>query len=152
MKMTRFKKPNISFLMLILTVVLAGPLWAEPNTKIVVKSVLASQGSEYMDPRLSSLTEELRSIFRYSSYELLSEDHMDLAMKETGTVSLPGDRVLKITPVKIAGDRVELQLVILKKEKEIFQTVSQLLNHSSIIVGGPKYKDGYLLFNISASF
>jgi hypothetical protein len=77
---------------------------------------------------------------------------MDLAMKETGTVSLPGDRVLKITPVKIEGDRVELQLMILKKEKEIFQTVSQLLNHSSIIVGGPKYKDGYLLFNISASF
>ncbi|UCD86899.1 MAG: hypothetical protein JSV01_03765 [Desulfobacterales bacterium] len=150
--MMRFKKLNISFLLLILMGVLAGPLWAEHNTKIVVKAVLASQGSEYMDPRLSSLTEELQSVFRYSSYRLLSENRMELAMRETGTVSLPEDRVLKITPLQITGNRVELLLVILKKKKEVFQTVSQLLNHSSIIVGGPKYKDGYLLFNISASF
>jgi hypothetical protein len=151
MKMMRFKKLNISFLLLILMGVLADPLWAD-DTKIVVKAVLASQGSEYMDPRLASLTQELQSVFRYSSYRLLSENRMELAMRETGKVSLPEDRVLKITPLQITGNRVELQLVILKKKKEIFQTVSQLLNNSSIIVGGPKYKDGYLLFNIFASF
>lgn len=148
----RFKKLNISFLVLILMGLSADPLWAENNTEIVVKAVLASQGSEYMDPRLSSLTQELQSVFRYSSYRLLSENRMRLSMRETGKVSLPEGRVLKITPLQVAGNRVELQLVILKKNKEIFQTVSQLLNKSSIIVGGPKYKDGYLLFNIFASF
>ena len=147
-----FKKLKISCLLLILTVALAGPVWAERNINIVVKAVLASQGPEYFDPRLSALTKELQSVFRYSSYRLLSENRMDLAMRETGMVSLPGDRVLKITPMQITGNRVELQLVILKKKKEIFQTVSQLLNHSSIVVGGPQYKDGYLLFYISTSF
>jgi hypothetical protein len=150
--MMKFKKLNIALMVPILMGMLADPLWADNNTEIVVKAVLASQGSEYMDPRLSSLTEELQSVFRYSSYRLLSENRLRLAMRETGKVSLPEGRVLKITPLQIAGNRVELQLVILKKKKEIFQTVSQLLNKGSIIVGGPKYKDGYLLFNIFASF
>ncbi|MBN1841944.1 MAG: hypothetical protein JW883_06645 [Deltaproteobacteria bacterium] len=73
-------------------------------------------------------------------------------MKETGTVSLPGNRLLKITPMGARGNRVELRLVIMKRKKEIFETVIELLNHGSIIVGGPKYKDGSLLFNISTSF
>jgi hypothetical protein len=52
----------------------------------------------------------------------------------------------------VTGNRVELQLVISRNKNQIFQTMIQLLNHGSIIVGGPKYEDGYLLFNISTSF
>ena len=146
------KKFNIAFLLLIVVGVVAGTSWAERHIDIVVKTVLASQDSEYSDPRLSTLIEELQSVFRYSSYRLLSQDPVGLSMKETGVVPLPGNRLLKITPIRVAGHRVELQLVIFKKKKQIFQTVIQLLNHGSIIVGGPKYKNGYLLFNISASF
>jgi hypothetical protein len=131
---------------------LAVPVQAKQNVDIVVKTILASQESEYLDPRLSSLVEELRSVFKYSSYRLLSEDSTNLGMGETCEVSLPGKRILKVMPVQVTGDRVELQLVILKKKKEIFQTVVKLRNKSSLTVGGPEYEDGYLLFNISASF
>jgi hypothetical protein len=119
---------------------------------IVVKTILASQGPEYLDPRLSSLVEELRSVFKYSSYRLLSKDSSNLGMGETCEVSLPGKRILKITPVQVAGDRVKLKLVILKKKQNIFQTVVKLRNKSSLTVGGPQYEDGYLLFNIFTSF
>jgi hypothetical protein len=131
---------------------LAMPAQAKQNVDIVARTILASQGPEYLDPRLSSLLEELRSVFRYSSYRLLSEDSTNLGMGETCEVSLPGKRILKITPVQVTGDRVKLQLVILKKKKEIFQTVVKLRNKSSLTVGGPEYEDGYLLFNISTSF
>jgi len=125
---------------------------AGPRVAIVVKTVLASNGSKFLDPRLSTLIKELQTVFRYTSYRLLSENPINLGIKETGTVALEGNRSLKITPLRIKGSRVELRLVILKKRKQIFQTVIQLLNNSSIIVGGPTYKDGYLLFNISSSF
>ena len=148
----KFKKLSVFFFLVILMGMVAGPVWAESNIDIAVKAVLASQGSEYLDPKLSDLVDELKSVFRYSSYRLLSEKRLNLALKETGMVSLPGERILKIRPSQITGNRVELELVIFKKKKEIFQTITQLLNKSSIIVGGPKYKDGYLLFNISASF
>jgi len=147
-----FKSLSILVLIAVVAGGLAGAVWAKDDIAVDVKTVLASQESEYSDPKLSSLIRELQSIFRYSSYRLLSEDHVGLSMKETGTVSLPGNRVLEITPLQIEGDRMELKLVILKKKKEMFQTIIKLLNHRSLTVGGPKYKDGFLLFNISTSF
>ncbi|MBW1859026.1 MAG: hypothetical protein JRI70_02870 [Deltaproteobacteria bacterium] len=143
---------HVLFVLSIVACLLVTPAKAGQNVDIVVKTILASQGPEFLDPRLSTLVEELRSVFRYSSYRLLSEDSTNLGMGETCQVSLPGKRILKVTPVQVAGDRVELQLVILKKKEEIFQTVVKLLNKSSLTVGGPEYEDGYLLFNISASF
>ena len=145
-------KLNLWFLVFILIGIAAGPARGERPIRIVVETVLASQGSPYLDPRLSDLIEELKSVFRYSSYRLLSQTPMDIRVGKTDMASLPGNRILKITPTKVAGNRVELQLVILKKKSQIFQTTIQLLNHGSIIVGGPKYKDGTLLFNISSSF
>ncbi|MDY6836745.1 MAG: hypothetical protein SWH78_02115 [Thermodesulfobacteriota bacterium] len=146
------KRLNYLVLLVIIGAIWPVALWARGNIAIDVKTVLASQKSEDLDPRLSSLVKELQSVFRYSSYRLLGEDRVDLTMKETGTVFLPGNRVLKMTPMKIAGDRIELKLVILKKKKQIFETLIKLLNHTSLTVGGPKHQDGVLLFNISASF
>ena len=148
------KRLNALYLGVTIAIVatLSAPAWAAGNINVAVQTVLASQGSEFIDPDLSDLAKELQSLFRYSSYRLLSKDLLSLNARDTGTVSLPGKRVLKITPTGVQGKRVELQLVILKKKKQIFETVIQLLNKGSIIVGGPKHKDGSLLFNISASF
>jgi hypothetical protein len=143
---------HVLFVLPIVACLLVVPVKADQNVDIVVKTILASQEPGYLDPRLASLVEELRSVFKYSSYRLLSEDSTNLGMGETSEVSLPGKRVLKVTPVQVTGDRVELQLVILKKKKNIFQTVVKLRNKSSLTVGGPEYEDGYLLFNISAEF
>ncbi len=149
MKFKKFLKP---LLLAVLITSLSTPLWAGPKINIVVKTVLASQDAEYTDPRLSSLIRELKSVFRYSSYRLLSQDSMNPSIGETDSVSLPGNRVLRVTPVGIKGNRVEFRLEILKNRQQIFQTVFKLLNRSSITVGGPKHKKGYLLFNISGSF
>ncbi|MDM8551667.1 hypothetical protein QUF72_16390 [Desulfobacterales bacterium HSG2] len=138
--------------MAVLTGGLAEPVRSEHKINIVIKTVLASQGDKFADPRLSDLIRELESVFKYSSYRLLSRNSMNLRMKETGTALLPEDRVLKITLLKIKGDRASLRLEISKKNRQIFQTVIQLLNKGAITVGGPKYKGGYLLFNISNSF
>jgi len=144
-------------LLLLLTVTLfawpTGLIWAgEPVVKIVVKTVLASQDSASVDPRISVLTRKLQSVFRYSSYRLISEESTHLRIGETGTVSLPGDRMLKVTPVRIIANRAELQLLIFKKERQIIKTRIQVLNHSSITVGGPEHKGGFLLFDIFNSF
>ena len=125
---------------------------AEPTVKIVVKTVLASQDSTPVDPRISALTQKLQSVFRYSSYRLISEKKMHLRIGKTGTVSLPGDRMLKITPLRITGNRADLQLLIFKQERQIIKSRIQVLNHGSITVGGPEHKGGFLLFDIFNSF
>ena len=112
----------------------------------------SSQQAGSVDPHLQGLTRELQSVFRYASYTLLSEKSTTLKLKNAGSVSLPGGRVMRITPQGLSGNRVTLKLEIHKGKRQIFQTVIQLLNKSSLTVGGPKHKGGYLLFNISASF
>ena len=136
-------------------VVFAGlghPAEAKDRVDIAVITILASQDSNYIDPGLSSTIRELQRVFRYSSYRLISRDRLRLALTQTGSVSLPGGRRLQITPASIQGNRVGLQLGIFKNRQQIFRTTVQLRNRSSMTVGGPKHKGGYLLFNISSSF
>ena len=143
------------FLPLLLAALMSGltcPAWAETRINIVIKTILASNNSTLIDPGISTLAQKLQSVFRYSSYRLLTQDRMDLGMGETGTVSLPGNRKMKITPVRIMGNRVELQLLIFKKKRQVIQSTIQILNHGSITVGGPEHKGGYLLFDIFNSF
>ena len=145
-------KKIITMAAVTLIALIAVRAWAQPPIRIDVKTVLASKGKNYVDPRLSRMVGELKSVFNYSSYELLSENSMRKKMGETGTISLPGRRVLQITPMEIGGKRVKLKLVILNKKRQDFQTVIQLLNRSSLTVGGPQHQGGYLLFNIACSF
>jgi len=147
---------NKILLLLLMATLLSAPVGQvradEPAVKIVVRTVLASQDSTLVDSRISALTRKLQSVFRYSSYRLISEEKMRLHIGETGTVALPGDRRLKITPLRVTGNRAELQLLIFKKESQVIKTRIQVLNHGSITVGGPAHKGGFLLFDISNSF
>ncbi len=148
-------KAGKRFLLFFLLFSTLGPLsqvWAGPTIHINIKTLLASQNAGPSSPQIKSLTEEYRSVLRYSSYKLLSQNRLNLKLNESGRVSLPGNRIMKITPKGITGNRVSLKLEIYKKNRKIFQTVVQLRNKSSITVGGPKYRGGNLLFNIFNSF
>lgn len=143
---------RVSILLLVASAVAAASPATAAQLSIVAKTVLASNEGNQMDPGLGPLLGELRSVFRYSSYRLLSQNRLGLAIHQTGTVSLPGRHTLQIVPNGIAGNRVELQLSILKNGNRTFNTVVQLRNQASVTVGGPKHEGGFLLFNIFASF
>lgn len=147
----RFKKLSLLLLFLFISIPVSFA-WAGSEINVAVKTVLASQESNFFDPRLSDLIEELQSVFRYTSYRLLSQDRLTIGMKKTGKVMLPGNRVLEITPMGIRGNRAELRLVIMRKKQQIFQTMIKLRNGGSITLGGPRHKKGYLLFNIANFF
>ncbi len=141
-----------TLLAIVLVAGLCVPAEAKDRVDISVITILASQDSNFIDPSLSSTVRELRAVFRYSSYRLISRNRLRLNLKETGTISLPGGRLLRITPSNIRSNRVELRLSIFKSRQQIFRTTVQLRNRSSMTVGGPKHKGGYLLLNISSSF
>lgn len=125
---------------------------ADSTVGIDVKTILASNEGGDIDPRLRDLVRELKSVFRYSSYQLLSRDSLNLRLDRSERISLPGRRMMSITLKGISGRRATLQLEIYKGNSQIFQTVIQLRNESSVTVGGPEYRGGYLLFNIYNSF
>jgi hypothetical protein len=142
----------LPFLGLLLIGTAVSPSSAQVSIDIDVKTVLASNDTSYGDPQIPELTQKLKSVFRYSSYRLLSRNRLVLKTNETGEVSLPGKREMKIRPVRILGDRAELELLILKKKRQVIQSRVQIINRGSIVLGGPQYKGGYLLFEIFISF
>ncbi len=126
---------------------------AGPRVQIGVKTILASNGKRFVDPSLSRpLIKELTSVFRYTSYRLISGSQMNLQVGQTGRARLAGKRTLRVTPIGIRGNRAQLRLEIYKKKRRMFQTNIQLRNHDSIIVGGPRHKNGVLLFKVSNRF
>ena len=114
-----------------------------------VRVIHASQGQKHIDPGLKDLAEELGSVFKYTSYKLIKTKTMNLGDNQKGSVKLPGKRSLVVTPVKISGKKIKYQIGIFKSGEQIFKTQILLNNKRSITIGGPKFKKGYLLFNIS---
>jgi hypothetical protein len=138
--------------------ILFGAIWltvsmvaapAQAQIRIEITTILASQGGgAKVDTDLAPFVKELESVFRYDSYQSLGTDRMSLELNQTGTAGLPGDRQLKVTPLNIQADRIEMSLEIFKKGNQIFNTRVRLRNRSSIVVGGPQHQGGYLLFRI----
>ena len=125
---------------------------AKDRCRIRVDTILASRNGSGVDAQLKRHVGELQSMFNYTSYRLLSSESLNLKAGQSGTVSLPGSRRLKITPQKIRGSRADIALTMMKKKRTVFQTQIQLLNHGSLFVGGPTYKNGNLIFKISGSY
>ena len=130
----------------------ADEAWSGTTIDLSVKTILASQKPGRSDPILKSFTNGVKDVFGYSSYKLLSRNNLKLNQRNAGTISLPGNRSMKITSKGISGGRVTLQVEMFRNNRQIFQTVVRLLNDSEVTVGGPKHEDGNLLINIFASF
>ncbi|MCP4022546.1 MAG: hypothetical protein GY729_11955 [Desulfobacteraceae bacterium] len=119
------------------------------NVNTGVRVIHASSGPQFIDPGLRDIVPELKSVFRYTSYRLIKQKSMNLNRNQQGKVNLPGNRTLVVTPTKIKGKRIQYSININKAGQRIFNTQVSLKNNSSITIGGPKFKKGYLLFNIS---
>jgi len=129
-----------------------GSLLAKESCRISVDTILAARNDAIVDPQLKRYIGELQSMFNYTSYRLLSSESLNLNVGQSGMVSLPGDRRLKITPHKIHGNRADIALQMMKQKRTVFETQIQLLNRGSLFVGGPSYKNGNLIFKISSAY
>lgn len=127
------------------------PAAAKGTVLTDIKVIHASTQSSHVDPGLSSIIHELESVFKYTSYKLMKNETLTLKFGQKGQVKLPDKRVLEVLPSGMEGKRIRYQIQIKKINKTIFKTQVLLKNNSSITIGGPKFKKGTLLFNISGS-
>ena len=131
---------------------LPGGAGAQNRTLLVIKTVLASQGPSYLDPKLTHQVQEFQSLFRYSAYRLLHVTKLVLPIRQSTSTRLPGNRFLKISADGISGNRIALGIDMFRRKQLVFHTAIRLMNHGSITLGGALHEGGVLLLNISASF
>lgn len=129
------------------------PAFAKSQVLTDIKVIHASTktGANIVDPALKPIISELKSVFKYTSYKLLNEQRLNLSFNRKGMVNLPGNRTMIIMPTDMQGKRIQYQINIQKNQRPVFQTRVLLNNNSSITIGGPQFKNGVLLFNISGS-
>ncbi len=128
------------------------PVFANNTVSTDVKVILASTGDQEFDPGLEGIIHELQSVFKYTSYRLLSNQRFTLQFNQAGLVNLPGDRTLIVRPSEMDGKRIQYHIDIQKSSRSIFQTQVLLKDKSSITIGGPQLDDDVLLINIFGRF
>ncbi|MBI9089636.1 MAG: hypothetical protein JEZ12_10505 [Desulfobacterium sp.] len=143
----------LKFLMILFVAVLLfpGDLLAGASVRTGIRVIHASSNAVHVDPGLRDIEPELKSVFKYTSYTLLKQTAMDLAPGTQGRVRLPGGRTLEVVPLDLTGRRIKYRIAIFKQGARVFGTEVLLRNRGSITIGGPRFKNGYLLFNISGT-
>ncbi len=147
--MIRTLKPLVIFFAIAL--LLPGELLAGASVRTGIRVIHASSDAVHVDPGLRDIGPELESVFRYTSYTLLKQTSMDLVPGNQGRVRLPGGRTLEVEPLDLKGRRIKYRIAIFKQGARVFGTEVLLRNRGSITIGGPRFKNGYLLFNISGT-
>ncbi len=149
--MFKFSKPIAVLTGIFCFCFIAQPALGISQVLTDVKVIHASTDSTQVDPGLTKIITELKSVFKYTSYRLLKEKKLDQHFNKKGKINLPGKRTLVITPTNMDGKRIRYQINIQKNNRSIFQTKVSLKKNKSVTIGGPQYKKGVLLFNISGS-
>lgn len=141
--------PAIALIALLLFAQIA---MASPDAPVAIDVgvVVASHEGPTMDPALSSIRNQLQSMFNYSSYRMVDRLNRTLSVGETGDFGLPGGRSMRVTPVPSKGNKVRLAVQVMEAERNLLTTTLGLSRGGMVIVGGPSYQKGVLILIISA--
>ncbi len=116
-----------------------------------INVIHASTLSGGSDPGLEHIIHELNSVFKYTSYKLITSRRLMLNENQEGLVPLPDRKMLSVYPIHSDGPRIHYQITITKSGQTIFQTQVMLKNSSSLTIGGPQLDKGVLLINITGT-
>lgn len=117
-----------------------------------VRLILASNkpGFKGAAPELRDLAGNLRSLFKYSGYKLLSSSTASVAPGRPASVGLPYGTQLEISSADGRGDGRSLFVRWLQPPRgEIVSTQVRLRGRNPVLIGGPTVKDGVLIVALS---
>ncbi len=124
------------------------PPVASAKVTITVRVIEARQpGPKSLDPRLSDLEKKLAH-FNFAQFQLLEEKKFELDMHTPGTMDLPGNRHLTVTPRRMDGaEKIKVHLELVGGQSQhtrYLHTDYAVQRGATLLVGGPKTEEGTL--------
>ncbi len=116
-----------------------------------IKSVLASDMEEPIDPQLKELQRKLRLLFPFKAYHLESHSDAETRCGKMIEFTLPGGRILHVQPREIDGDMIGMELVLFEGARPMLTTDVKLPNNGTLMLGGPRYQQGMLIISVGAT-
>ena len=115
-----------------------------------VDEVLAADTGEGIDERLLPMGGRLESLFRYTTYRLISHQVGRTECGRTAAFTLPGGWIVNVEPSAVRDNMIAMELMLFNGTHPMLTTDVRLRNHSMFIVGGPHYRQGMLIIPIGA--
>lgn len=116
-------------------------IYATDNAKSLVGS------KEQAPPEFANLQARLGKVFKYQHFEILGQHLQDVFREYESWVVPTKDLFLKIDskgPAKAGGMNLHLQFW--RDQQVLVKTDATLRSGSPLFIGGPKWKDGQLVF------
>jgi hypothetical protein len=125
----------------------AGPC----DVIIHIKSVLATDIDEPVDPQLKELQRKLQLLFNFKAYHLESHRDAETQCGKMVEFTLQAGHILHVQPREIDGDMIDMEVVLFDGAKPMLTTDFKLHNGGTLLLGGPRYQQGMLIITVGAT-
>jgi hypothetical protein len=121
------------------------------KVEVQLMVVHATDSHSRVDVRLSRLTPYL-SHLRFTGYELLDTHRAQLSTRNSETFPIAGGRKVTIELLSKDDRRTRMRVQVTAKGGKLLDTTLSINRNGTVIVAGPKYKDGILVMPLTARY
>jgi hypothetical protein len=145
------RRTFLLFLLFILCFVSTSTALAEVQVRLRV--IGASNDGQTIDPSLKDIYKELGSLFSFTSYRLFRDENLRLSPNQPVSISTRRGRLIEVTLISLHKDIAELRIRVVREEKEILNTQVRLSPGRTVLIGGgPRQREGVIIYALSARF
>jgi len=118
-----------------------------------LRVIRASNVGSNVDASLRDVHDDLGSLFSFTSYRLFRDEILDLSPNKPVSISARDGRIIiEITLVGLHRSVAELKIRVAREGKDILNTQIRLSPGRTVLIGGPKVRDGVIIYAFSARF
>lgn len=145
---------QISFILIFTSIVflsLYSVTYGQIQTRLRV--VRASSVGHEIDPSLKDLHNELKTLFSFTSYRLLREENLTLSLNQPASITAREGKILwEATLIGLHRGVADVKIRVLREGKETLNTQVRLSPGRTLLIGGPKIRDGVIIYALLANF
>jgi hypothetical protein len=141
---------SLFILVLIIFILSASMAFAQVQTRVRV--IQASNAGSSIDSSLRDVTDQLGSLFNFSSYRLLKDETVTLSPNQPVSVPVHPGRFLELTLIRQHHRTAEVRVKIKREGMDILDTQVRLSLGRTVCIGGPKHGEGVIIIALSARF
>ena len=141
----------IPIFFLILSLFLASTALAQVQVRM--RAIRASNVGQGFDLSLKDIHSELGSLFSFTSYRLLRDETLHLTLnRSVSTSAREGRIIIETTLVSLRRNVAELRIRVIREGKDILNTQVRLSPGRTVLIGGPKLREGVIIYALAARF
>jgi len=142
---------GLPILFFILFLLFASVAFGQVQTRLRV--IRASNVGSGFDPSLRDVHDDLGSLFSFTSYRLLRDETLNLSPNQpVSTSAREGRIIIETTLVGLHKSVAELRIRVIRQENDILNTQVRLFPGRTVLIGGPRLREGVIIYALAARF